>query len=155
MASASLSTAAARRSRSPSDSGDLNDFKWPADSWTDCEVARALENAQRGRPVFEVVRVSTADLEMEERYNRKDKSLSQLSKRFLAEFGLASNQVISMFEVTDKLSTIDSCRSRKAPRLRHHQHPGKPRRGLAQRQELLLLEEPRRHRRENKRTGKR
>jgi len=64
-----------------------------------------VENFRRSRDVFTVVRRATAD-ELEERYSRKDKSLSQLSKRFLAEFGLESNQLISMFEVTDRLRTF-------------------------------------------------
>lgn len=71
-----------------------------------CQIERALHRFKLGREVFKVIRVAPGDAELEERYSRKDKSLSQLSKRFLAEFGTASNQVISMFEVTEKLRMI-------------------------------------------------
>lgn len=70
----------------------------------DEEAMRGVRSFRRGEPVFQVCRSSLPDAEVEERYSRKDKSLSQLSKRFLAEFGMASNQHISMFEVTDRLS---------------------------------------------------
>ena len=106
MAAASRKTEAEGRSPSPTPSRDPLYHDWQADDLTGDQLLQALENVRRGQNVFEVVRMNSSDLEVEDRYNRKDKSLSQLSKRFLAEFGLTSNQVISMFEVTDKLSTI-------------------------------------------------
>ena len=68
------------------------------------EAFQGLENLKNGAQVFTVCRAASAEHETEERYSRKDKSLSQLSKRFLSEFGMVSNQLISMFEVTDRLS---------------------------------------------------
>ena len=87
-----------------------SDFEFAAtcdsnvDSTLDEEAMRGLASYKRGEQVFVICRNSVPDAEVEERYSRKDKSLSQLSKRFLAEFGMVSNQHISMFEVTDRLS---------------------------------------------------
>lgn len=66
-----------------------------------------------GSSIFEVIRSISSETEIEERYSRKEKSLSQLSKRFLAEFGYSSNTLISMFEVTDKLSKFKLCQKSK------------------------------------------
>lgn len=74
-----------------------------------CDLnSQTLKSLREGKGIFKVVRKPTKkdEQEGEGRYSRKEKSLSQLSKRFLAEFGLNNNQLISMFDVTDRLSTV-------------------------------------------------
>jgi hypothetical protein len=92
-----------RSTCNPSES-DIEQVRLRDENEASREIKRAIQNFKLGKDVFKVVRSNPGEPDLEERYSRKDKSLSQLSKRFLAEFGMTSNQVISMFEVTEKLS---------------------------------------------------
>lgn len=62
------------------------------------------EVAQEEDEAEDVFEQNNSSKSLEEKYNRKEKSLSQLSKKFLYEFGGTNNRMISMFEVTERLS---------------------------------------------------